>query len=545
MTALSTRLTATDSADERRLVGWVLVVMLLFFWPTLVEFPGTWSAAGQEHGFFVAALTLWLIWRDRDLTLRLADGGIPDLLPVLVGLSAVWMLAAIMSVRLVQQFLLAVICVTWAFAVFGWRARSSIVPIGVTFLLAVPFWSLLVPFLQRATTVASGGATQLAGISAVIGYDYIQISSGTFLVESGCAGLNYLMGGLVLGAFYAHLFVDRWQTQLKIVALAGVMSIVGNWVRVSVLIFLGEATAMQSPYIEDHLWQGWAIFTALMIPTYALALRIERVDAVRYASTADADRTELAPQPTDHASDEGGAPVAVEPSLGGETPAVDSFDPSRPRRASLAALAAISGPIVFMSVGAIPRGTDIDQSVEVLGVAESWDVSEGATHDEWRPDFFGVDAEAAWTLSNGTAQVGATRQYFMDQKQGDELIHNSNMVAPDSMVVSDQVVGPVGPERRLVREALFRTPEGARVAWYWYRVAGQDTPFETKAKLLEVLGFFIRSPASELVTLSAACGPEDCRAAAQALRSAMGAPPLPPPEEDPGGGGPSAPSGGD
>ena len=45
-----------------------------------------------------------------------------------------------------------------------------ILAIGLTFLLAVPFWSVLVPVLQRATTIASGGVTQLAGIEAVIGH---------------------------------------------------------------------------------------------------------------------------------------------------------------------------------------------------------------------------------------------------------------------------------------------------------------------------------------------------------------------------------------
>ena len=258
--------------------------MVLCFWPTLVGLPRTWSLIGQEHGFFVAGLTLWLLWRDRYRLLAVRDEGITDLWPILAVVSVMWMSAAVMHVRLVEQLLVVVLLTGWGLAVFGRAARGIVVSIGLTALLAVPVWTVLVPVLQRATVIASGGATQLAGISAVIGYDFIQITAGTFLVEEGCAGLNYLMGGLVLGAFYAHLFVDRWQTQLKIVVLAGAMSIVGNWIRVSVLIFLGEATAMQSPYIEDHLWQGWAIFTASHAPDLpGLARRIEIRDDKRFA----------------------------------------------------------------------------------------------------------------------------------------------------------------------------------------------------------------------------------------------------------------------
>jgi EpsI family protein len=488
--------------------------MLLCFWPTLIGLPGTWSASYQEHGFFIGGLTMWLLWRDRHLLASVAGEGVPNLVPVLAVLSGVWLLAAIMNVRLIQQGLLAVILMGWAFAVFGWGARRLILGIGLTFLLAVPFWSFLVPVLQRATVIASGGATQLAGITAVIGYDYIQITTGTFLVEEGCAGLNYLMGGLVLGACYAHIFVDRWQTQLKIVLLAGAMSIVGNWIRVSALIFLGEATAMQSPYIEDHLWQGWAIFTALMLPTYLLARRIEIRDDASFGPHAPGDGD------------------------GDTDPAAELLDITRPHRAGTAALAVCAGPLAFMLVGAVPRGDEVETDVSVVGVVDEWSVSAPETPDPWRADFGGVDQEVAWTLSDGVDEVGATRQYFMDQTQGREMIGWPNAIAPDSMVVSDRVIGPVGPTRRFLHEAVIRTPEGARVVWYWYRVAGFDTPFESKAKLLEVLAFFGRSAASELVTVSAACGPNDCREAADVLRRAMGAPPLPP--QDPPSSEPSA-----
>ena len=485
------------------MLGWTFGVMLLCFWPTLIGLPGTWSASYQEHGFFIGGLTLWLLWRDRHRLASVAGEGVPELVPVLAFLSVLWLFVAIMNVRLIQQGLLAVILMGWGFAVFGWGARRVILGIGLTFLLAVPFWSVLIPVLQRATVIASGGATQLAGITAVIGYDYIQITTGRFLVDDGCAGLNYLMGGLVLGACYAHLFVDRWQTQVKIVLLAGAMSIVGNWIRVSVLIFLGEATAMQSPYIEDHLWQGWAIFTALMLPTYLLARRIELRDEARF-----------------------GAPARVE--RGGIDPSAEVVDAGRPRRASTAALAVCAGPVAFMLMGAIPRGDDVDTDISVVGVVDAWSVSSSETPDPWRPDFRGVDREAAWTLSDGVDEVGATRQYFMDQKQGDEMIGYPNAVAADSMVISDRVIGPVGPTRRFLHEAVIRTTEGPRVVWYWYRVAGFDTPFESKAKLLEILAFFRRSAASELVTISAGCAPNDCREAADVLRRAMGAPPLPP-----------------
>ncbi|MDH3272288.1 MAG: EpsI family protein [Gemmatimonadota bacterium] len=507
-------------------VGAILLATLVAFWPTLASFPGTWNASYQEQGFFVGGLVIWLVWRDRRRILRDAGPGLPDLLPLVALVSIAWLFAVVMNVRLVHQLLFTMIATLVALAIFGWSARRIILVTSATFLLAIPFWDAFSPILQRWTTIASGGIAKLGGVEAEIGYSTITISTGTFLVESGCSGINYLMGGLVLGAFYAHLFTDRWQTQLKIVAVAGFMSIVGNWIRVAVLIFLGEATAMQSPYIADHLWQGWAIFTLLMIPTYFLARRIEQKDAARRRAgvgpeVARDGETQGAERDREAAPEEAGAPTV---GMAPESPWLDP-SPHVRTRAIRAGLVAAVGPILLVLFSVIPRGADLDRDAAVFPVVAPWTMEEAAVGGEpWRPDFKGVDAEARWRIAGGERPVHAARYYFVDQRQGEELIQYNNFVAADSLLVADRIVGPIGPERRFVHEAIVRDADEPRVVWYWYRVAGFDTPFETKAKLLEILAFFARSPASELIVLDAVCDPDDCTSAALAIRAAMGVP---------------------
>ncbi len=508
----------TSATSSRRTLGLILLATLAAFWPTLASFPPTWNASYQEHGFFVGALVLWLLWRDRRRVVEAAGDAIPDLIPVIGLLSLGWLFATVMNVRLVYQLLFWFIVTLSALAIFGWRARTPILATAATFLLAIPFWGALRPILQRATTVASGGIATLAGIDAEIGYDTITISAGTFLVQEGCSGINYLMGGLVLGAFYAHLFTERWQTKLKIVALAGAMSIVGNWIRVAVLVFLGEATAMQSPHIQDHLWQGWAIFTVLMIPTYFLARRIEERDAMvvpRPGEEVDATGPSRGEAPYDaQAADSRAEPVVPDAALR--------------RRAVHVCAVAVLGPMLFFILGGIPRGDELDRDPGILSLGDGWTVQASAASDGvWTPSFSGFDERAHWVLTGGSQPIHAARYYFMDQRQGEELIQYDNQIAPDSLVAADRIVGPVGPERRLIHEAVIRDEETPRVVWYWYRVGGLDTPFEIRAKLLEILAFFRRTPAAELVVLDAECTPGDCTDAAMALRSAMGVSPEP------------------
>ena len=485
-------LTPRDDAHERRILGILFLVMLAAFWPTLATFYGTWARSYQEHGFFVAGLTGWLLWQYRDRLRRWPGDEMPALLPLAGLLSLGWLLAVVMNVSMVHQFLLVLTLAAWGLATFGPQARVPILTGALTFTLAIPFWGFTTPVLRRATTLMSGAIAKAGGVTAVIRDDTISIASGTFLVEAGCAGINYLMAGLTLGAIYAHLFTERWRTQLKIVALAGGASVVGNWIRVAVLVFIGEASQMQSPLIEDHLWQGWAIFTLLMIPTYFLVRRIERKDAPLAAAEAAA------------------------------APRGKTFDPSRPRRAARAGAFVVVGPVLYMGLGLVPKAGEIDRGPEVLGLADTWTPVERAHGDaDWSPAYVGIDDRAEWAIQLPDATVDAGRYFFVDQVQGEEMIQWGNAMAPDSLSVSERLIGPVGEGRRYVREAIFFDAGSPRIAWYWYRVAGVDTPFPSRAKVLEIAAFALRRPASELITLSARCAPEDCADAAQALRTAL------------------------
>ena len=79
--------------------------------------------------------------------------------------------------------------------------------------------------------------------------------------------------------------------------------------------------------------------------------------------------------------------------------------------------------------------------------------------------------------------------------------------------------------RRYVREVIVRSEGEPVLVWYWYRVGGVETPSRIRAKLLEVYAFFSRTTVSELIAMSATCGPESCEEAAALLSSFLQASP--------------------
>lgn len=484
-------------ATRRDLVPWFFLVTFVAFWPTLFALPRHWNSY-NEHGWVVAALVGWLVWRDRRRISAHAGKPLADLIPLLALGSVVWLLARVVNVDAVHQTMFGLLLFGWAVMVFGRSSLRFVGPIAATALIAAPLWDMGVPLLQRAAVIVTGLITTVGGVDAEIGAYTIGISTGVFVVETGCSGLNYLMVSLTLGAIYGHLFVEGWRTQLKVIAVAAGTALLSNWIRISALVFVGEATAMQSSLITDHLLFGWVVFTVMLVPAYVVVRRVEIRAGSTPALRADVDVD------------------------GSATPEKSTNDARRLRAARAATLATVVGPALYLVFSVLPRPVDVDRSAAVFRFSDAVEVRETASAP-WTPDFQGIDARADWHVTAHDSDVPLTgsRFWFLDQAQGEELVQGSNRIASDSLTVSSQYVsaGPGGS--RIVRETVLYSDGAPRVIWSWYRVAGRDTPFARNAKLLEFWAWLTRSGPSELVTVSAPCNPDSCEAAAIALREAV------------------------
>ena len=414
-------------------------------------------------------------------------------------LSFVWLVAVVANLRAVHQLALVLLLSAWWVRVLGRRAVHVVAPIAATFLLAVPIWGALVPILRRMTVVASGALVGLLRVPAEIQGDFISIESGTFIVENGCAGLNYLLGGLVIGAFYANLVLTGWRARVAVVALIGAISVVGNWIRVASLVVIGHVTHMQSSVIGNHLWLGWVIFSVGLIPFFLIARKLEQ---------------------RDHAAQR--APTR---SSGGEGETIAFHErvawPERARRAAFASLVAITGPLLYSVFAAMPPA-DLRTWPSVDDEIGGWMLAETLPRPfTWLPRYEGADERYSASLERGDAHVYVDRLVYRGQSQGRELIHSENRIAGPDEVLRDGITGGVRTNGRWVRQAIVRAPEGPILVWYWFRVGGIDTFSPLRAKALEVVAFFRRSARAELLAVSAPCDADDCLRALEALSGFM------------------------
>lgn len=473
--------------------------MALLFWPTLVTFPGVWSADGFSHSWLVAALTVWLIWWHRDELAPSAGRGDPALLLPLLALSVLWLVAIIANLRAVHQATLVLLLTGWALVTAGPRSARTIVPIAATFMLAVPIWGPLVPVLREVTVVASGVLLTVLRVPAEIDGDRILIEAGSFIVANGCAGLNYLLAGLVVGAAYAHLVVTGLGARLAVVGLAAALAIIGNWVRVAAIVIIGYLSQMQSGMVEDHLWLGWVIFSIGLVPFFFFAGRI--------------------------AGKDGASPLTTRPSKAAAREPEDRSDDSEPvtpnRRAAVATAIALVGPVLYVSVGLLPDSASAESGASAFTPSESWSaIPAGSPRPfAWQPAYEGASEQHASAFSDGYADVYVDRLLYREQTGGAEMIGFPNRIAAEAQLI-DEIVGRApGDAGRWLRQAIVRTPEAPILVWYWFRIGGVDTFSPIRAKLLEIRAFVLRKPTSELISVSAVCAVDDCAEAASHLSS--------------------------
>jgi exosortase len=499
---------ARERDKVRIALGVAALLMLAFFWPTLWSFTKTWSLARYHyaHGWLVPGLVAWLIWNERTAFLK-GRGGDPLLLVPLVGLSLFWLAATITHIQLFHQTGFVLLLVFWGLFVFGRNSARTVVVSGAVVLLSLPLWEMFIPLLRRLTTLMSGAMVTLARVPARIDGDLIHLPSGTFEIADGCAGLNYLLSALVIGIVYAQVLVRGTRARLLVVATATAVAIVGNWIRVALLVLIGHLTEMQAWLIANHIEFGWVVFFAGLLLFFVVAGRIEKRSA----------RAGLKPE------DE---PARAQPETVVEAPLAPADTGGWMKRAGVASALAVAGPVLFFSLAALPA-VDIEApGLDGVAGGAGWRAVAPESNQpfDWHPAYQGAQQHDRVSFTNGTAYVYGDRYVFREQAQDAKLIGYPNRIAQSRDILHQQVVGPVDPAGKLrVRQAVVRTPDGPILTWYWYRIGGVNTFTSVHAKVLEIPAFLTRRRVSELIAFSAPCEPTDCKAAFEALAGFTGA----------------------
>lgn len=492
----------TLAADRAAFPPWPVTVALallgvfaLAYSAPLARLAARWSTlAPESHGWLVALAVPVLVWFERD---RLVGDGVgrTAALPLLLASILGCALASAAYVDVVAWAFLPAIAWSAAWLALGRAdARRLLLPIGYLW-FAVPVWAVLTPGLQRATANVSSALLAVTGVAAYVDGDFVTVPAGTFAIEGGCSGINFLVVALALAA--ALTVIDRLPLRraLTVAALGVVLALVANWFRVAIIMWVGNASRMHSPLVADHYAFGWWVFAAGLVPYFLAARAIAR-----------------------------GAPVA-----GPVSPAA--------RRGS--------GPVVLPAVLLLLGGgwvSLLDRQVaaddppldapRVVGWEGPLAVPAAGG---WRPAFPGASRERFDAYRRGEATIEAYAASYRVQGPGRKLIGYGSTLAgtpggadavADWMTVaaaSRPVAGAPGARSARVAHRTLATPDGRRrVVWAWYEIGTLRTESPVRVRVEESLRAFGRPARAAVIALSAECRP-DCAAAESELAAGYAA----------------------
>ncbi len=143
---------------------------------------------------------------------------------------------------------------------------------------SLPYFPLLVPYLQAMAVFVVEGTLSLFGIPVLVQENYIAIPRGQFYVADSCSGFRYLANNLIL--FFLYVLFSRFNTRQFLMAfgMTVLLALIVNWLRIFIIIFVAHNWGLDVPFfVQDHGNLGWVVYIFMLLPFFYGFLRIERM----------------------------------------------------------------------------------------------------------------------------------------------------------------------------------------------------------------------------------------------------------------------------
>lgn len=461
-----------------------------FLWPTWASLADFWFGINRySHGPLIVVVCVYMLVSSRAFLRTVSPT--PQLLG-LVPLSFflfVWLIAVLASVQAVQFFLLPLILWTLFLVMLGWPVSKRLIVLSAYLYLAIPIWESGNFILQWLTVHVVGLALTLLDVPFFIeGYEII-LTAGTFFVDSRCSGLHYLIVAIAISVLYATMWLRTPEKRIIVIALAVLMALVTNWIRVFSVVYAGHLTNMQHYLVtQDHYYFGWVLFAIALLPYLLYARRLERLDQLISPMLSVAPKPRAASRMV---------PVAAAGSL---------------------MLMIVTAGIMYARIGPVDaRGL----SLQLPSSNGDWTLVRDASND-WRPHFVGATAEVFGTYARERQNIDVYTNVYRGQSQGRELIGYENRIEGIGSwlrVEAEHLALDLPTEEYnwSVLQILMRSPLGEeRIAYLWYDVGGDFVVSALHAKLLFGFNLLRGQPDAGVTILSTRCN-GGCDGAREAL----------------------------
>jgi EpsI family protein len=462
----------------------LIALAVLTYWPSTQALWVFWTndnTAGA-HGFIVAPLAAWLLFRARHEldTVAARPSRLAGVLLVLC--SVAWLVFWRAGIQELHLLLLPVLMGLSVTTALGWRAAWIVAfPIGYLY-FAVPAWGFFIEPLEMLTVHAMGVLAPLIGVPSHTQGTLVIMPNGIIEVAHGCSGQAFLTVGLAVAALLGELERASLLRRAVLLAVMGAFAVIANWLRVLIIIDAGYTTNMRHVLVSrGHFVFGWVLFTVILVTSvWFLARR----------------------------------PAAPSPGR------LASGGPGRVPTYVAAATALIAMPIVVYIVTAGRDRSPAALAFHAPVGRGEWRGPISTAGDGWQPEFVGAHSQWYFAYQNMSGNnVEMVAIGYPVQEQGRELVNEENALlgAAASAVTTEN---KVRLDDASYIELVAGDAHGRRwLVWSVYDIGGREfvTPF------LSQIWYGVRSlsgaPYSVQFGFRTECGPASCDSARAVLKS--------------------------
>ncbi len=253
-----------------------LVALLVLYFSTAASAVRLWNnSSAYNYAYLIAPISLALIWADR----RQLSRAVPA--PTFWGVAAAgafsvaWLAGELLGIDEGRHIAFVGMLQGLALAFLGRRLyRFLAFPLLYLFFL-VPTGAFLLTPLQTLAHYANVALLKASGVPVYAEGFLIQVPAGSFLVEPGCAGLNFFLVALALSLLYGRLTYATMTARIVCTGVALLTSIAANIVRIYIIIGLAQATNRRIDITADHLLYGWGFFGVVMLCAMWLGAKVK------------------------------------------------------------------------------------------------------------------------------------------------------------------------------------------------------------------------------------------------------------------------------
>ena len=435
-----------------------IIILVGLFWQTVTSaITLWWTIPTYNYAFLILPISAYLIWCKRAEVASETPIGSFWGIAVTAAFALLWLVSDIADINEGRHIAFIGMVVGILLACLGWRIFKILSFPFIYLWLLVPTGTVLLPLLQKIATLISSSMLQWFGIPVYVEGFFIEVPSGRYHIEEGCAGLNFILASLALAPLYAYLLYRSLWKRLLAVVIALVLAITMNGVRIAGIIALAHWGGPKLNIVDNHLWYGWLFFSLVLF-------------VAGYAGSYFADR-EL------EASNDKKA------SLGNEAA-------SRPWHMVIAGTVSW---LVAASVFIFAEGTNSGSAALSFAASEpavqvdGWEKVAWST--DWSPRFANADLKSQQSYARNGDTVDLFIAAYSRQGPGHKMItYGNRFIDPTAWSIVREQSRSIDSGGKLLPlvELVAGLGDQRRYIWFVYWLDGSFTADPLVAKLLEI-----------------------------------------------------------